>query len=331
MPDLFGHDLEDEVAVSRWAFALPPDERDRLLLATASVLAAEDLRARPRATALLDALLPALARDTDAHTRRELAHRLAAAPWAPDALLLDLAFDPELDVQPAVARALSLSGPALARLAAEGRPETLAALARRPSLPPAVLDALADAAAERPALRDPLARRSDLTPEAARRLAAVAGPDLAPLLAARFDLPLPAGAPPAASQADVRLVDKLHRAGRLTPDYALNALRRGRPGVFGQAVARLADLAPATVAEALEDEAPDSLALLCAAAALDRAAYPAVLSGARAARGLPPGSATPLPPEARAAFDHPPREAARLLRTAAGRRAARWTPPEPAA
>ncbi len=324
MSDLFGHDLQDEVAVSRWAFALPADERDRLLLATASVLASEDLRARPRAAALLEALLPALARDADPHTRRELAHRLCRASWAPEALLLELAFDSRLDVAAAVARAPALSEPSLLRLAEEAGPETLSALARRPTLPPAVLDHLIGAAARLPALRDPLARRPDLSREAASRLHRLAGPELTATLAARFDLPAAAPGPELAD-ADAHLVDKLQRAGRLTPDYALNALRRGRPGVFGQAVARLADLAPSTVAEALREDAPAELALVCAAAAMDRAAFPTVLCEVRALRGLA-FDRSPLSPDVRAAFDRSPAEAASLVRAASGRRSVRWTP-----
>lgn len=316
------HPLDDEIAVSRWAFALSADERDRLLLAVASVLAAEDLRARARATALLDALLPALARDADADTRRELAHRLPAAPWAPEALLLDLALDHGLDVQAVVARSPALSEPALARLAEQGAPETLIALARRPDLPPMLVELLTEASERLPALRDPLARNPALTATAAARLGGLVGPDLAGVLAARF----PASTLPsrAAPDSDARLVEKLHSAGRLTPDYAVNALRRGRPGVFGQAVARLAALAPETVAEALDDEAPGPLALACNAAHLDRAVFPLVLLEARALKGHA-RDRQPLSPEARAAFDHPPAEAARLLQQAAQRRAARWS------
>jgi uncharacterized protein (DUF2336 family) len=326
MSDLFGHDLQDEVAVSRWAFALPPDERDRLLLATASVLAAsgpgEDLRARPRASALLEALLPALAREADLSTRRELAERLSVAPWAPEALLLDLAEEAEL--APVVARAPGLSQSALLRLAEDGNPASLAALARRPFLPSPVVERLILAAARLPALRDPLARRPDLEPGAAARLMAFVGPDLRRALELRYGHAEPVGTPET-PDADAHLVDKLERAGRLTPAYAVNALRRGRPGVFGHSVARLADLAPATVAEALHEEAPDDLALACAAAAVDRAAFPTVLCEARALRGLP-RERTPLTPEAHAAFDRPPAEAARLLRAAADRRTARWSP-----
>ena len=326
MSDLFGHDLQDEVAVSRWAFALAPDERDRLLLATASVLASsgpgEDLRVRPRASALLEALLPALAQEADLHTRRELAQRLSLAAWAPEALLLDLAADPEL--APTVARAPSLSEPALLRLAEDESGSVLGALAHRPVLPPTVLERLIGAAARLPALRDPLARRPDLDAAAAACLRVLVGPDLARTLDDRFGFS-PATEPPEAPDADAHLVDKLERAGRLTPTYAVNALRRGRPGVFGQAVARLADLAPATVAEALREEAPDDLALACAAAAVDRAAFPTVLCEARALRGLP-RERTPLTLGAQAAFDRSPAEAARLLRAAADRRTARWTP-----
>jgi uncharacterized protein (DUF2336 family) len=329
MPELFGHDLEDEVAVTRWAFALPAEDRDRLLLASASMLAGEDLRARPRAMGLLDALLPALAADSDPDTRRELAHRLSAAPWAPEALLLDVAFDVQLQAQAVVARAPALSEAALLQLVARGEPDTQRALAARSDLPASVVDHLIGAAVCRPALRDPLARRRDLTEEQAAQLRALAGPDLAAELDGRFSGLATASRPAtdtACTPADLDLVDKLERAGRLTPGYAIRALRRGRPGVFGEAVARLADLPSATVADALYD-GPADLALACAAARIDRAAFPAILTDVRALRGLPRETQR-FPPEARAAFTRPAPEAAQLLRTAARRRAARWAPPE---
>lgn len=333
MSELFGHDLDDEVAVTRWAFALPAEERDRLLLASASVLAAEDLRLRPRALALLDALLPALAADVGPETRRELARRLSAAPWAPEALLLDLAFDPELDVQPVVARAPALSEAALLRLALDGSPETARGLTARPDLPAAVTDRLIDMALCRPELRDPLARRADLASEQAARLRAVAGPDLAAELDKRHPPhagPVPTAADARCTPADLDLVDKLETAGRLTTGYAVGALRRGRPAVFGEAVARLARLPAEAVTGALADGPADlaaDLALICAAASIDRAAFPAILSEVRALRGHS-RDAHPFPPEARAAFARPPPEAAQLLRAAAGRRSARWSPPE---
>ena len=315
-------DLDDEIAVTRWAYALAPAERGRLLLTLANVLAAEDIGDRPRARALLDALLPALAAEAEPGTRSELAHRLVPAAWAPEALLLDLAFDPELDLGPVLARAEALPAGGAARLAAEGGAEVRLALARRPALASEALDVLLAAARREPALRAVLARRPDLSPEQAGRLQAVAGPALARELASRYDLP---PAPPSEPdvEADVRLLDKLDRAGRLTPSYAVAALRRGRLQLFEQAVARLGGVDPSAVEQAVTTDRASALALACAASGIDRAVFPTVLREVAGLTGRPAYSRS-AGAEVAAAFRRPPAEAARVLRSRARRQAARW-------
>lgn len=318
-------ELDDEIAVTRWAFALSAPERGRLLLTLANVLAAEDLRERPRARALLDSLLPALAQEAAAHVREEMARRLADAVWAPPALLTDLAFDAELRTQPALALAAAADDDLLLRLAVEGNPETRRVLARRPGLPPAALDALIDAARGRPLLRAPLTRRTDLSPDQASRLSAFAGPDAVRQLRGRYNLD--AAAPAEADlETETHLLDKLQNAGRLTPTWAVAALRGGRLRLFQQAVARLGGVEPTAVAQALTTEAAGALALACAASGIDRAVFPTVLSAVTGLTGRP-AFARPAGAEVLAAFRRPPNEAARELRTRARFREARKAGP----
>jgi uncharacterized protein (DUF2336 family) len=315
-------DLDDEIAVTRWAFALSPAERGRLLLAVANVLAAEDLRARPRARALLDPLLPALAEEAPAEMSGELARRLLDAAWAPDALMLDLAFAPDADLAPVVARADGLSDPVVLRLAAEGGPEARLVLAKRATLPGPALDALMEAARREPALRAPLVRHAQLSPEQAEQLQAFVGPELRGELASRFEL-APGSAAAPDGETEARLLEKLDRAGRLTPSYALAALRRGRLGLFQQAVARLGGVEPGAVQQAVANDRATGLALACAASGIDRAVFPVVLQEVAGLTGRS-GFSRPGGAEVAAAFRRPPAEAARVLRTRARRSAARW-------
>ena len=315
-------DLDDEIAVTRWAFALPAAERGRLLLAVANVLAAEDLRARPRARALLDPLLPALAEGAPPETREELARRLLDTAWAPDALLESLAFDPDARFAPVVAQATGLSDTLALRLAAEGGPEARLVLARRAALDGPVLEVLVEAARREPALRAPLARHPGLSAEQAVRLQAVAGPELGTGLAARFELP-PAAAARSDGETEARLLEKLDRAGRLTPSYALAALRRGRLDLFQGAVARLGGVEPGAVQQAVANDRATGLALACAASGIDRAVFPVVLQEVAGLTGRT-GFSRPGGAEVAAAFRRPPAEAARVLRTRARRSAARW-------
>lgn len=313
----------DEVeTLTRWAAGLDRADQDRLLLWLANLLAGQ---LGPRSRALFDALLPELAEHADPEVRSELLHRIAEASWAPAPLFDILAADADPAAALLLARAPGLSERAAGVLSAGPGSDVAQALAgnRRARLGPETLDRLVELSRGSVALRAPLARRGDLSPEQARRLSAWCGPSLRRALAARFDQAEPprTGAGPDTAR---RLVEKLRRSGRLTPDYALAALRRGRLQVFEEALASLGDLELETVRKAGRADTPASLALACAAVGVDRAVFAEVLREVRAANdGLPaddPGGSGAVI----AAFARSPAEAARVLRADEARREARW-------
>jgi uncharacterized protein (DUF2336 family) len=173
-------------------------------------------------------------------------------------------------------------------------------------------------------LRAPLARRPDLTEGQAARLAGWSSPDLRRALAGRFALPPTTARVEIEGETTRRLVEKLGRTGRLTPDYALSALRRGRLGVFEQAMAVLGGVPAEAVRGAAEADDPARLALACAAVGLDRAAFPEVLREVRAFNNGRPAEAPAAADAVIAALARRPNEAASALRAGHDRRAARW-------
>jgi len=316
---------DDEVALlTGWASGLEREDADRLLLALANLLGSGP--PGPRTRALFERLLPALAEDAHAETRAELARRLLQARWAPAALLERLAAEADEGLGVVLARCPALEGGAAVLLLERSSGAVALALAANTGarLGREALDRLAAAARRRPALRALLAVRPDLEREQARTLAGCGSPSLGRTLAARFGLEL---TPPLAEvepEAARTLVEKLRAADRLTPGSALSALRRGRLGVFQQAVAALGGLPPEMLVTAGEAEDPVPLALACAAGGVDRAVFPEILQGVRALNGARPcGDDQAAARGVLAAFARPPAEAAEALRLGHARRAAR--------
>jgi uncharacterized protein (DUF2336 family) len=284
-------------SLTRWATSRSASERNRLLLALANVVAADDLRRKPRAQSLMNTLLPALAEAADELTRAELGERLADAPWAPPALLAALASDPLEVSRPVLARSRALDDTSLRAAALEGGPAMHVVLARRPALPAEVvelllqrgwpdpmvalaqntdidlsreqLERLVEASRHNLALRGPLRRRVEMTPALLRALE----PE-----------------PRATETEEGRYVSKLERCGRLTPGFAFRVLREGRLGLFEHALATLGGLSAETVREACDAESPEPLMRACAAGGVDRSVVPAIAARVRELNGGRPGA-----------------------------------------
>lgn len=268
-------------------------------------------------------LVAALSLDEITVARPLLSH----SPILIDADLLDVLDRADVDHRIEVARRPSL-GPAVAEKASEdeeGLVLTALASNERTLLPPTALARLVDAARRTAALRGPLARRPDLQPDQAAKLHAVVGEALRSHLAARFDL---GGETPAAGVASAssdatadrdadradmeqRLVQKLEGAGQLRPGFLIKSLREGRLGLFEEALARLAALPRGAAAAALRAQTPEPLALACAAAGIDRSAFPTVLSLVRRETGGAPPDAVSSMISVKEAFGFAGPEAAR--------------------
>ena len=196
-----------------------PEDRERLLLAVVDLASSGDAgqaMSAPPVQALLDSIFMSLVVEAERDIRRRLAEKLAAAAWAPAALINVLALDDIEIAAPIIAQSPVLKDPDLVRLLVEATVEHQIEVARRPAIgppvvaailreaEPAVLAALAgnaavtlspldmetllEASRRVAALRAPLTRRPELTSEMAARLYVWVGQALRQALVGRFRL-----------------------------------------------------------------------------------------------------------------------------------------------
>lgn len=228
---------------------------------------------------------------------------IAASPLLLDADLLVLLEQASLDHQVQVALRPGL-GPTLARTIIDrGDPAVMTALAsnRAARLDAADMIRLVDRARSVAALRAPLTRHPGLNEDLALRLYQWVGDALKQAISERFSLDparlseATAGAVEdalearnAPDEAAARLAAKLHAADQLRPATLVRALREANLDLFVHALALLGGLDARQARRALGGDTARPLFLACAAAGLDRAAFPAVLREIRQLNhGLP--------------------------------------------
>lgn len=196
-----------------------PADRERLLLAIADLCdaphAGEAMKSLP-IQALLSSIFMSLVVEAERDIRHRLSEKLAAADWAPNALINVLALDDIEIARPIIAQSPVLKDLDLVRLLVEATIEHQIEVARRPHLStsvvsaileqaePAVLTALAgnhtadlsptdmeelvEASRQIAALRTPLSQHPNLTGQLAKRLYLWVGLALRKGLADRFRL-----------------------------------------------------------------------------------------------------------------------------------------------
>jgi len=217
-----GADVADALSAEELvglAHSRSPGDRDRLLLAVVELAKADaggGGLTSPAVQGLLSSIFMSLVVEAERDIRIRLADRLAAAPWAPPALINVLVLD-EIDIAaPVIAKSPVLQDADLVRLLLEATVEHQIEVARRPGIGApvvaAILDkgeaavvmalasnlkaALSEGDMQRlvelsrriAALRAPLARRPELTAELAKQLYAWVGQALRDTLVGRFKL-----------------------------------------------------------------------------------------------------------------------------------------------
>lgn len=225
------------------AHSREPADRERLLTAIVSLCEqsqAEGGRLDPTVATLVESIFMSLVVEAERDIRERLAGRLAAATWAPLALVNVLALD-DIDVaRPIIAASPLLKDADLIRLLVEATIEHQIEVAKRPNLgapvveailsqeEPAVLTALAcnetadiglagmerlvEASRRIAALRSPLARHPRLNSQLAQRLYLWVGQSLRAAIVSRFEIN--AAALDAAIAASIR---DAHGAQRAAP------------------------------------------------------------------------------------------------------------------
>lgn len=219
---------------------------------------------------------------------------IAASPLLLDADLLTLLEQASLDHQVQVALRPGLGAEVARAILDRGDPAVMTALAanRTARLEAADMIRLVDAARSVAALRAPLTRHPRLDEDLALRLYQWVGDALRKAISERFSLD-PARLAEAVADAAQRaaqgaalsspdqaaalLAAKLHAADQLRPATLIRALREQKLDLFVHALGLLGGLEVGQVRRALGGDTARPLFLACAAAGLDRAAFPAVL------------------------------------------------------
>lgn len=230
-------------------------DRERLLLAIADLCDAPhagEAMKTPAIQALLSSIFMSLVVEAEREIRKRLSEKLAAADWAPNALINVLALDDIEIARPVIAQSPVLQDTDLIRLLIEATIEHQIEVARRPNLSnevvsaileqaePAVMTALAgnttaeltpkdmaelvEASRQIAALRTPLSQHPMLSGQLAKRLYLWVGLALRKGLADRFRL-------------DVAVLDQVlaasiteAHAGLVAPTFADAAPRTAREG-----------------------------------------------------------------------------------------------------
>lgn len=243
---------------------------------------------------------------------------LAASPLLQDDDLLRVLVEATLEHQIEIARRPHLGGRVADAIIDRGEPATLTALAfnRTAELSLDGLRRLVEQSRRVAALRGPLTRHPRLTEQLAEQMYQWVGAALRQSICARFQVdeaklaplieqsvydarsgtmqPVPANDPDR-YEMERRLVAKLQSAGQLRAGYLVRAIRERRLGLFVHALATLGGFSVAQVREALEARSPEALFYACAAAGVDRAVYPALLTEIRLLNdGLPGDAGAPV-------------------------------------
>jgi uncharacterized protein (DUF2336 family) len=229
---------------------------------------------------------------------------LAASPLLQDDDLMRVLVEATLEHQIEIARRPHLGGRVADAIIDRGEPATLTALAfnRTAEISIDSLRRLVEQSRRVAALRGPLTRHPRMTEQLAEQMYQWVGAALRQSICARFQIdeaklapliersvydarsgtmtPVPANDPDR-DEMERRLVAKLQSAGQLRAGYLVRAVRERRLGLFVHALATLGGFSVAQVREALAAKSPEALFYACAAAGVDRAVYPALLTEIR--------------------------------------------------
>jgi uncharacterized protein (DUF2336 family) len=239
---------------------------------------------------------------------------LAASPLLQDDDLLRVLVEATLEHQIEIARRPHLGGRVADAIIDRGEPATLTALAfnRTAEISVDGLRRLVEQSRRVAALRGPLTRHPRMTEQLAEQMYQWVGAALRQSICDRFQVDEAKLAPvieqsvydarsgtmvaipandPDRDEMERRLVAKLQSAGQLRAGYLVRAVRERRLGLFIHALAALGGFSVAQVREALAARSPEALFYACAAAGVDRAVYPALLTEIRQLNDGFPGDA----------------------------------------
>jgi uncharacterized protein (DUF2336 family) len=330
---LTARDMSDMGRLAQLAANPQGTTREEIFLAVASLYRIQGSYLNERERALMQEILRRLARDVEMAIRIALAERLADDTTAPHDLILLLADDRIEVARPVILRSPLITEADMLRMIGEcgsghheavasrahiGEPvtEALVKLGAEPVLSALVRNVTAKISAETFAaliekskaiqsLQDPLARRTDLPPELARRMCEWVSEALKTYIAGNYRIegkklehalvhaeqivrsePAPPKAQPAESAH--KLIEKLATSGQLKAGFLLRVLHQGQIDLFDLAFARLLGSPLADTRRKFYEMGPKPVALACRAVGIDRCVFATVFNLSRQARNMRP-------------------------------------------
>ena len=308
-------------------------EGRRLLLDTVADLFSEDGRVlNEREHALMTDILSKLLRDVEMRVRREVSERLARRQDAPLEIVKLLANDDievarpvlvtssilrDIDLveivhhrtqqhQLSIAMRREVSEFVSEALVEAGNIDVIKALLDNPNarISEATLEYLVEESRRVDSYQEPLVRRSDLSPQLARRMCLWVGAALRSYILDNYDIDPtelddlledvaletletpPATASPGEPQDDAasRLAQQLAEAKRLTPDMLVQTLRQGEISLFEAMFAQMTGLRRRLIGRLIYEPGGEGLVIACRALAVDKPAFTSIFLLSRKGR-----------------------------------------------
>lgn len=308
-------------------------EGRRLLLDTVADLFSEDGRVlNEREHALMTDILSKLLRDVEMRVRREVSERLARRQDAPLEIVKLLANDDievarpvlvtssilrDIDLveivhhrtqqhQLSIAMRREVSEFVSEALVEAGDIDVIKALLDNPNarISEATLEYLVEESRRVDSYQEPLVRRSDLSPQLARRMCLWVGAALRSYILDNYDIDPtelddlledvaletletpPATASPGEPQDDAasRLAQQLAEAKRLTPDMLVQTLRQGEISLFEAMFAQMTGLRRRLIGRLIYEPGGEGLVIACRALAVDKPAFTSIFLLSRKGR-----------------------------------------------
>ncbi|WP_119167320.1 DUF2336 domain-containing protein [Algihabitans albus] len=323
------HELDQLLGLARDKSA----EGRRLLLDTVTDLFSEEGRVlNDREHALMTDILSKLLQDVEMRVRRELSERLARRKDAPLEIVKLLAND-EIEVarpvlvtssilrdidlveivqhrtqqhQLSIAMRREVSEFVSEALVESGNADVIKALLDNPSarISEATLEYLVEESRRVDSYQEPLVRRSDLSPQLARRMCLWVGAALRSYILDNYDidptelddlledvavvsvdvLPQPPSLAEQQDDAASRLANRLAEAKRLTPDMLVQTLRQGEIPLFEAMFAQMTGLRRRLMGRLIYEPGGEGLVIACRALQIDKPAFTSIFLLSRKGR-----------------------------------------------
>lgn len=214
---------------------------------------------------------------------------LSTSPVLRDSDLVEVVRHRTMQHQLAVAIRRDLSEDVSAALVEAGNEDVIVTLLNNQDaqISSTVLEFLSEESKRIDAYQKPLVRRPDLPSQLAEKMYAWVSAAVRKYIVENFEVDVHdldddlsqsmeeaiVNKPDEGEAAAVRLVDKLHESGDLSPEFVLKALRQGQIALFELSFAKLTSLRPVLMRRIIYEPGGEALGIACRAIGIDRSTF----------------------------------------------------------